>query len=238
MSIISCPECHNKISDKAEICPHCGLPRHFFINSNEHNNSHNTSHEKSFGDYNKIKAVLVSFSDDWRSLFGANKYIARPEAKALFDKYSEYVTLLNNPIVSEYIRINYNLIGFSIGQVQKFLNLMSRFMHCVDEHNDNFIEDKLVSEKVYFNNILKTVDANIILDDEQRRAVVIDEDYCLIVAGAGAGKTTTMAAKVKYLVEKQGVSPSDIMVISYTNKAIDELRERILLQTLSFLPLK
>lgn len=37
------------------------------------------------------------------------------------------------------------------------------------------------------------------LDDEQRRSVVMDEDYCLIVAGAGAEKTTTMVAKVKFL---------------------------------------
>jgi DNA helicase-4 len=48
-----------------------------------------------------------------------------------------------------------------------------------------------------------------------------------LVAGAGAGKTTTMAAKVKYLVEKQQVNPKDIVVISYTNRAIDELKDRI-----------
>lgn len=47
------------------------------------------------------------------------------------------------------------------------------------------------------------------------------------MAGAGAGKTTTMAAKVKYLVDKHHVSPEDIIVISYTNKAINELKERI-----------
>ena len=65
------------------------------------------------------------------------------------------------------------------------------------------------------------------LDDDQRRAILADVDYCLLVAGAGAGKTTTMAAKVKYLVEVKKVLPQDIVVISYTNKAIDELKERI-----------
>jgi DNA helicase-4 len=44
------------------------------------------------------------------------------------------------------------------------------------------------------------VDPNISLDDDQRRAILTDEDYCLVIAGAGAGKTTTVAAKVKYLV--------------------------------------
>ncbi|MDR2718651.1 MAG: UvrD-helicase domain-containing protein, partial [Treponema sp.] len=75
--------------------------------------------------------------------------------------------------------------------------------------------------------MLKNIDPNIKLDDEQRRAVVADDDYCLLVAGAGAGKTTTMAAKVKYLVEKKQILPEEIIVISYTNKAIDELEERI-----------
>lgn len=59
------------------------------------------------------------------------------------------------------------------------------------------------------------------------RAVITDDDYCLLVAGAGAGKTTTMAAKVKYLVEKKSIDPGEIIVISYTNKAIGELRDRI-----------
>ena len=65
------------------------------------------------------------------------------------------------------------------------------------------------------------------LDEEQRRVVLSDEDYTLVVAGAGAGKTTTMAAKVKYLVEKRGVKPEQILVISYTNKAVGELRSKI-----------
>ena len=47
------------------------------------------------------------------------------------------------------------------------------------------------------------------------------------MAGAGAGKTTTVAAKVKYLVEKQNINPNEILVISFTNKAVGELREKI-----------
>jgi len=226
LAIIACPECCNKISDRAEICPHCGLPRRFFTLPNA-STVVTPSQDKFSGDYKSIKAMLIAFSNDWRSIFGAKKYIARSEAKDFFDKYSKYTTILNEPMVHEYIRSNSATIGFTVVQAQKFLNLMTRFLPLVQEHNDMFIEEKLVSEKDYFDSILKLVDPNVKLDDEQRRAVVMDEDYCLIVAGAGAGKTTTMAAKVKYLVEKEGVAPSDIMVISYTNKAIDELRDRI-----------
>lgn len=68
---------------------------------------------------------------------------------------------------------------------------------------------------------------NIILDEEQRRVILSDEDYSLVIAGAGAGKTTTVAAKVRYLVEKRGIDPKQILVISFTNKAVGELKERI-----------
>ena len=50
--------------------------------------------------------------------------------------------------------------------------------------------------------------------------MLTDEDYCLLIAGAGAGKTTTMAAKAKYLVDKQGVKPEDIIVISIQIKLL------------------
>ena len=45
---------------------------------------------------------------------------------------------------------------------------------------------------------------------------------------SGAGKTTTVAAKVKYLVDKQGIDPKQILVISFTNKAVNELKQRII----------
>lgn len=49
----------------------------------------------------------------------------------------------------------------------------------------------------------------------------------LVIAGAGAGKTTTIAAKVKYLVEKKHIEPDQILVISFTNKAVGELQSKI-----------
>lgn len=65
------------------------------------------------------------------------------------------------------------------------------------------------------------------MDEDQRRVILTDEDYCLVIAGAGAGKTTTVAAKVKYLVEKKGIEPSQILVLSFTNKAVQELRDKL-----------
>lgn len=97
----------------------------------------------------------------------------------------------------------------------------------VKRHNEKYIKNSLIKYKDYFDNMYKGIDDNILLDEEQRIAILTDEDYNLIVAGAGSGKTTTMAAKVKFLVDIKKVDPKDIILISYTNKAVSELKQRI-----------
>ena len=94
-------------------------------------------------------------------------------------------------------------------------------------HNARYIERALEEERDYLDHVLDAVDPQIRLDQAQRRMVLTDEDNCLVIAGAGAGKTTSVAAKVKYLVDRRGVKPEEILVISFTNKAVEELRARI-----------
>ena len=94
-------------------------------------------------------------------------------------------------------------------------------------NNNNFIENELIILKDYFDNMYVGIDNNIKLDIEQRIAILTDEDYNMIIAGAGSGKTTTIAGKVKYLVDIKKVEPSKICVMSYSRKTTEELRDRI-----------
>lgn len=96
-------------------------------------------------------------------------------------------------------------------------------------YNNKIIEDEYKKHKEYFDNMYNDIDPNIHLDMEQIKAIIADEDYSLILAGAGSGKTTTMASKVKYLVDIKKVEPSKIVVMSYTKKATEELEKRIIL---------
>lgn len=98
----------------------------------------------------------------------------------------------------------------------------------IEEHNNKVLENLKEKYKDYFQNMFKGIDDNIVLDDEQIKAILSDEDSALIIAGAGTGKTTTMTAKVKYLVDIKKVEPSKILVMSYTKKATEELEKRIL----------
>lgn len=94
-------------------------------------------------------------------------------------------------------------------------------------HNKKYIEEKLVTEKEYFDKMYEKIDKTIKLDENQRKIILTDEDYVMVIAGAGSGKTTTITAKVNYLIEKQNIKDNEIIVITFTNKAVDELKERI-----------
>ena len=68
------------------------------------------------------------------------------------------------------------------------------------------------------------------LNDKQKEAVLYNEGPLLIIAGAGAGKTKTLTAKIAYLIEEEHVSPYSILAITFTNKAAKEMRDRIYAQ--------
>lgn len=168
---------------------------------------------------------LKAFMD---GLLRCDHYVAKSEYK---DKLQEYADLTNwfrvlqqSGTLEEYCKKN----GSSVSEITSAIDMLIGFGDLIDRQNERFIKSQLQVDKEYLDTILKECDPNIVLDEDQRRVVLTDEDYTLVVAGAGAGKTTTVAAKVKYLVDKQGVDPRQILVISFTNKAVNELKQRII----------
>lgn len=160
-------------------------------------------------------------------LLSDERYIAKSEYKQQMLNYQKTVeyfgVLISSGTLDDYCKKN----GMPSNLAKETVSQYTTFESLIDRHNDEFLSRALVSEKAYLDSILKSVDPKILLDDDQRKVVLSDEDYTLVIAGAGAGKTTTVAAKVKYLVEKRGVSPEQILVVSFTNKAVGELKDKL-----------
>ncbi len=80
----------------------------------------------------------------------------------------------------------------------------------------------------YLDNIFNELNLNIKLDDEQKKVVLNDSKNCLVIAGAGSGKTTVISAKVKYLIDIKNINQNEILVISFTRESVNDLKKQII----------
>ena len=65
-------------------------------------------------------------------------------------------------------------------------------------------------------------------DNTQKEAIIHGNGPCMVLAGPGSGKTTVITHRVKNLIEEQNVSPSNILVVTFTKAAAIEMEERFL----------
>ncbi len=159
----------------------------------------------------EIKIALIEFKNPEK-----NWYISDRQYRQWKIKYSYLIKLIKLEWLNVKIKDPFKDLVF------EFYNYFNNGRKLyIDQFNDNFIKKetpvikKILDEKNIKNNY------------DQINAIASDEDHTLLVAGAGTGKTTTILGKLVYLVERVKIKPEEILLLSFTRMAVEELNDRI-----------
>ena len=162
-----------------------------------------------------------------------NKDILIEEVNNYLNKYKKFMTKdiyitsnMYDTFTNKY-KYLYDCLDKNTCEYKNILKIINDKNKLLRKHNRKYVDNKLIKYKFYFDNMFNDINKNIILDKSQREAINCDEDYLLVLSGAGSGKTTTISAKVKYLIDVKNIKPDKICVITFTKKAKEELDYKI-----------
>lgn len=158
------------------------------------------------------KEPIKNFFDELNGL--QQNYVSEPQENIFINKW-KYLFL-------DLIKFNIPKKHEMYEEVENFVTSYQSIHNTFNISNENFIQ----SESDKYNDFFSDIDGKS-LDNQQRTAVITDEARVLVLAGAGSGKTLTIAAKVKYLCQIKNINPKDILLISFTKKSAQEMTERI-----------
>ena len=199
-----------------------------------------------FSNKNIAYAEILQFKETYKSLHKSisesNAEIKRKEkVKMLSEQVSVFFTELSeitNQYVTHYTEVwfegKWNKLSLQIREADvrstdaeyreiiRFNTVYASLCDYISNANENYIR----TESIKHNDLFSNIDGKS-LDEQQRTAVITDEDRILVLAGAGSGKTLTISAKVKYLCEIKKIDPQDILLISFTRKSAQEMTDRI-----------
>lgn len=162
-----------------------------------------------------VSSLAKRITDFFTELSELTKdYVTHSNASLFIEKWQELSDKINSAKILKSDK--------KFSEIERFRTVFNSINDYLENSNNNFIQNQ--SEK--YDSLLSNIDGKS-LDEQQRRAVIDNEDRILVLAGAGSGKTLTISAKVKYLCEVKGINPNEILLISFTKKSAEEMTERI-----------
>lgn len=162
-----------------------------------------------------LAELLLKIADFFTELFEITKvYVAHANEISFIEKWQF--------LYIEATSVDAREDDEEFSEIERFKTVYKSLHDYFETANSQFIQNESIKHDALFSNI----DGKS-LDEQQRTAVITDEDRILVLAGAGSGKTLTISAKVKYLCEVKNVNPNEILLISFTKKSAEEMTERI-----------
>ena len=152
---------------------------------------------------------IEQFYNDFNELMDSNFFVTFKQKDNLLNKYKKLYLLIEN---DAYLKTDF----------KDFLDVYTGIDSLIETRNERYVQNELVEHKEFLDDINgKSLDKN------QRLAVVRNEHNSQIIAGAGCGKTLTVNAKVRYLTEKKGINPNEILCLSFSNASVDDLKKNL-----------
>jgi DNA helicase-4 len=164
----------------------------------------------------KLKKEIFQAGNEFSSLFDSQKYFTKKQLQSWKNKWSQLLEVLD-----ESLQLGVEKVDFS-DKIAKIADVYHNDDQLIEARNKKFIEEEIVRYKEFFDKIESNP-----LTLEQRKAVVVDEENNLVIAGAGTGKTSTIIAKAVYLIEKGLAKPEEILLIAFNKDVVEEMKKRL-----------
>lgn len=166
----------------------------------------------------KVRTLLPTINtaiQEYKLLTNYDRYFANYQEQQFLQAY--HTTF--NAVPSYYPKLGLSKTDKAV--ISKFLDIYKNISKERSDYNDQFVKTESEKYADLFNSL-----ESYPLSADQVQAIVRDEDNNLVIAGAGTGKTTTISAKVAYLLTKGLAKPEDLLIISFTNNAVNEMYKR------------
>ena len=149
----------------------------------------------------------------YQSFQNADFYINQKKIDSWLEEFQDIQTLITSTDNNNY----------SYSELEKeFISIFENLLDNINKKNSLFIKH----EKEIFKPLFDGLEENP-LTENQREAIINDNDSSLIVAGAGTGKTSTVMGKIAYLLKRKIVNENEILALAYGKDAAQEMRDRL-----------
>lgn len=189
----------------------------------------------------RLRSEILQAKNNFNSMYNSQHYFSRRELQTWKQKWNHLTGIINKSVKERIVDFDEtnpqgfegeSIIDDSVEEgtvdvdfqnsVAKIYEVFQNGEQLIERRNLKFVEDEMVRFKDFFDNIESNS-----LTVEQRKSIIIDEDNCLVVAGAGTGKTSTIVGKAGYLVKKGLASPNEILLIAFNKGVVSEMEQRI-----------
>ena len=172
-----------------------------------------------------VKKIEHDIEVSYQQISGIYKEIIESETYLIYSRKSGFIekcdTHLKNIV---YLTTESNLFSQKTREFFKqSQDSILSYKDQINDYNEQFIQKRLTEYQDLFDK------SPFPLDENQRRAVIVDDKHNLVIAGAGSGKTETLITRIAYLILRHPdtIRPERILALAFQNKAAQEIKDRL-----------